>query len=293
MSTPHLPPEAAQPVAQYHCTCGEGPLYDPARNCVFWTDIDTGRLFRIDCDTHAHRQIYTGDPVGGFTLQTDGRLLLFRVRDIALLDPDSGSVQKVMDFHDDGSVRFNDTSAGPDGACYAGTIGKTATSGGLFKLTPDRQLSLLFRGTGCANGMGWSPDRRTMYWTCSTRNTIFAYDFDPDAGTLANERVFHQVHDRKAFGTCDGLTVAADGTVFSARWDGHGIYTYAPDGTPLQFIRLPVAKVTSMCFAGRDLRDLYITTAGRNESPDGLAGALFRVRVPQTGQLDFRSRIAV
>lgn len=284
--------EATAPeiVAQYRCVCGEGPLYDPRRDTVFWTDIDTGRLFRIDCASGEHRQIYTGDPVGGFTLQTDGKLLLFRVRDIVLFDPDTGELRKRLDFADEGSVRFNDTSAGPDGSCYAGTIGRNATSGGLFRLTPDGRLSLLFRGTGCANGMGWSPDRRTMYWTCSTRNTIFAYDFDPAAGTLSNERVFHHVSDRKTFGTCDGLTVDAAGIVYSARWDGHGIYTFAPDGSALDFIRLPVPKVTSMCFGGRDLSDLYITSAGRNDDVQ-LAGALFRIRTRRTGQREFESRL--
>lgn len=292
-------PSTPELVAQYHCVCGEGPLHDPQRNCVFWTDIDTGRLFRIDCDSLQHRQIYAGEPVGGFTLQSDGQLLLFRVHDIALLDPESGQIRKVMDFADSdgsggdgGSTRFNDTSAGPDGSCYAGTIGKTHDSGALFRLTPDRKLTLLFRGTGCANGMGWSPDRKTMYWTCSTRNTIFAYDFEPATGAMTRERVFHHVADRKTYGTCDGLTVDSHGTVYSARWGGHAIYTFAPDGSPLAKIDLPAANVTSLCFAGTELTDLYITTAARNESAVG-AGALYRLRTTAKGQLDFRSRINV
>jgi sugar lactone lactonase YvrE len=138
--------------------------------------------------------------------------------------------------------------------------------------------------------MGWSPDRKTMYWTCSSRNTIFAYDFDPASGTMSRERIFHHVDDRKTFGTCDGLTVDQHGTVYSARWDGKAIYTFKPDGTAAGKIELPVPKVTSMCFGGKGLTDLYITTAGRNDGTAG-AGGLYRIRLGVKGQLDFRSSL--
>lgn len=288
------PPEL---IAQYHCLCGEGPLYDPTRDCVFWTDIDSGRMFRIDCSTLQHRQIYQGEMVGGFTLQPDGQLILFRVKDITLFNPETGASRKLRDFDDDdgsggGSSRFNDTSAGPTGHCYAGTIGTTNEAGGLFLLSPDGSLELLFRGTGCANGMGWTPDRKTMYWTCSTRNKIFAYDFNATTGKMNNERVFHEVTDRAKFGTCDGLTVDAAGTVYSARWDGRGIYLFNPDGSARGKIDLPVPKVTSLCFGGKDLTDLYITTACRGDGTAG-AGGLYRLKTTAKGQLDFRSSLRV
>lgn len=277
-------------VAQYHCLCGEGPLYDSTRDCVFWTDIDSGRLFRFDCATGQHRQIYQGEMVGGFTLQADGQLVLFRVRDIVKFDPETGVLRKVRDFVDAGSSRFNDTSAGPGGECFAGTIGSTNESGGLFLLMPKGEFKELFRGTGCANGMGWSPDRRTMYWTCSTRNVIFAYDFDAATGKMNGEREFHCVTDRATFGTCDGLTVDAEGTVYSARWDGRAIYLLAPDGTAKGKIDMPVPKVTSMCFGGKGLTDLYITTASRNDGAAG-AGGLYRLAMGVRGQEEFRSRV--
>ncbi len=211
------------PVADYKCLCGEGPLYDARRDCVFWSDIDAGRLFRIDRATLQHRQIYASEPVGGFTLQDDGSLILFRVKDIARLDPESGQVTKLRDFVEDDIPRFNDTSAGPPPArkIYAGTMGKTGESGGLFEISPDGVMRNLFRGTGCANGMGWTPDLRTMYWTCSTRNVIFAYDFDAATGAMGGEGVFHQARDRKTEGTCDGMAVDSLGNVYSARWGGY------------------------------------------------------------------------
>ena len=78
--------------ARQRCLLGEGPLFDPARDCVFWTDIDAGRLYRLDRGGAPHREIYSGAKVGGFTLQLDGGLVLFRENDIALFDPEGGTV---------------------------------------------------------------------------------------------------------------------------------------------------------------------------------------------------------
>jgi D-xylono/L-arabinono-1,4-lactonase len=280
-------------VAQYNCQCGEGPLFDPRRNVVFWTDIAAeSRMFGFEVARGQHRQIYTGQTVGGFTLQEDGALLLFRATDIALFDPDTGALRVVREFADPGIPRFNDTSAGPDGACYAGTMGKTNTSGGLFRLSTDTQLTELFRGTGCANGMGWSPDRRTMYWTCSSRNIINAYDYDIATGKMSNERLFHKAIDRATEGTCDGLAVDSAGIVHSARWGGGAIYSYTPDGRFLRKLDLPARYITSLCYAGPDLRDVFVTTAKQDDASPA-AGALLRFHADTPGQLDFHSRIKV
>src|SRR3982750_4854471 len=82
-------------LADFKCVCGEGPLYDARRDTLFWTDIDAGRLFRHDFNTAQSRQIYTGAMVGGFTLEENGDLLLFRVSDIARFNPES-SVESVL-----------------------------------------------------------------------------------------------------------------------------------------------------------------------------------------------------
>ena len=107
---------------------------------------------------------------------------------------------------------------------------------------------------------------------------------------MKRERLFHLPPDRATFGTCDGLTVDAEGTVYSARWGGRAIYTYHPDGSPRGKFDLPVANVTSMCFGGKDLRDLYVTTAANGDQTVN-AGALFLLRTDAKGQLDFRSNI--
>src|SRR5262249_46049555 len=160
--------------------------------------------------------------VGGFTFQSDGALLLFRVNDIAILSspqqaderrgpPHPGPLpeERVKDgppsnprqpcgapsprgegrgegdrdprqsatpqfapgrlailrtFTDDGMDRFNDVIADPEGRVFAGTIGKNPKCG-LYRLDLDGTITKLFTGSGCSNGMGFSLDLKTFFWT--------------------------------------------------------------------------------------------------------------------------------
>ncbi len=94
---------------------GENPLWDVARRTLFWTDIAAGELYAWDETTGAAHKIYSGPTVGGFTLEADGVLLLFRVNDLARFDPATGECRSVRTFQDGGTQRFNDVMADPAG----------------------------------------------------------------------------------------------------------------------------------------------------------------------------------
>ncbi len=275
-------------LAHLHCELGENPLWNGDEGCLYWTDITGGKIHRLHLETRRHEEIYSGETIGGFTFEANGDLLLFRVNDIAVLHPD-GMVETVRSFDDEGSVRFNDVIAAPDGSVFAGTIGKTPASGGLFRVECDGSCTLLFRGTDCSNGMGFSPDLRTFYWTCSTRRKIFAFDYDRSTGRLGAERVFYSATEDE--GIPDGMAVDREGHVWSARWDGYSIIHHAPDGTPLGKISFPVAKVTSLCFGGPALDQMLITTAGGSAGSESADGAIFCCAAATPGTAEFRSRI--
>ncbi|HWP40089.1 MAG TPA: SMP-30/gluconolactonase/LRE family protein [Tepidisphaeraceae bacterium] len=278
-----------QMVVNEHCQVGEGPLWDERRGLLYWTDIDAGKLFCWDSTSRTHRQIYSGEPVGGFTLQEDGSLLLFRANNIARLDED-GSAEVIIGDIDPQMVRFNDVIADPEGRVFAGTIGQNL-SGGLYRIDTDGRVTLLERGTDCANGMDFTPDLRQFYWTDTSANSIFRYDYDRASGAITNKQTVVRVPAGQ--GVADGLAVDTDGHLWSARWGGFGVWKHSPDGREIGRIALPVEKVSSVIFGGRDLDTLFITTAaeGLSRSPDSLDGALFCVRVAARGRPSFRSRI--
>ncbi len=271
-----------------HCLLAENPLWNGDDGCLYWTDIDGGTVHRFHLAGGRHEVIYRGVTVGGFTFQANGDLLLFRVEDLALLRPD-GSVKVLREIADEGTARFNDVIADPEGRIFAGTIGRTEKSGGLFRVERDGSIEVLFRGTGCSNGMGFSPDLRTFYWTCSTRRCIYGFDYDRATGGLAGERIFHQATDDE--GIPDGLTVDRDGHVWSARWDGFSVVRHAPDGRVIETFPFPVAKVSSLCFGGPALDEFFVTTAGGVSGSDTADGSVYRWKAGAGGLPEFPSRI--
>jgi D-xylonolactonase len=278
-------------LANAHCNTGENPFWIPETRQVLWTDIPNGRLFRFDVATGQWRQFYDGEIVGGFTLQSDDSLLLFRDHNIAVLRED-GAEEILRDDIDPETGRFNDVFTDPEGRVFAGTMGNGGPNGGLYRVDLDGSVTKLWDGTGCANGMGFTPDLRGFYWTDTSAKTIFLFDYNRASGELSNRREFLKVTDPE-WGVTDGMTVDSDGNVWSAFWGGSAIRQFSPQGELLQEIKFPVANITSCIFGGEKLDELYVTTAGGKDDSDTADGTLYRVRVDATGRPEFRSRIGL
>jgi len=280
-------------VADYACVTGEGPMWHPMEKRVYWVDIPAGRMFRFDPATARHEQCYQGEQIGGFTVQADGALCLFMARGAVRIWRD-GFVNTILEeIPDEVTTRFNDVIADPMGRVFCGTMPTKERLGRLYRLDPDGVLTLLLEGIGCSNGMGFTPDGKHMYYTDSTRHEIYLFDYDAPSGAIANQRVF--VRTAKDEGVPDGMTVDAEGYVWSARWDGGCLVRYAPEGREVMRVRFPARKVSSVVFGGDNCTDMYVTTAGGNkkEQEGSGAGALFRLNLGIQGVPEFLSRIGL
>jgi len=277
-----------EPVANYHCVVGEGPFWNPDDGRIYWVDIETGRLFRADHRTGEHECFYEGPVLGGFTLQADGSLLLFEADRIATLDT-AGTRRVLVEGIDADMLRFNDVIADPEGRVFAGTIGKTDQTGGLYRVERDGRVQALFKETGIANGMAFTGNGAGFYWTCSTTRRIFRFDYERATGELSNRRLFHAATEPDD--TPDGLTLDDEDRVYSARWGGSAVLRLAADGSVAERIALPVSRVSSAAFGGPLLDTLYVTTAGGTPGDTGDDGTLYRVDVGARGRLEHRSRV--
>ena len=276
------------PIASEPCRLAEGPLWHSGQGKLYWTDIPEGNLYRYAPATGTTECFYSGEQVGGFTFNRDGSMVLFRVKDVCWIDY-TGKILATQLIEIPGMVRFNDVSAGPDGSVFAGTIGKTCESGGLYHFRPDGTVRHLFAGTGCANGMGFSPDRETFYWTCSTTRKIFAYPYRKGEVDVPGCRFLYEAPlDEK---TPDGMTVDRDGNIWSARWDGFQMVKISPTGKKIEAIMLPRGRITSACFGGTALDRLYITAAAGQDEPK-ISPCLYEVKIEGvSGREEFMSEL--
>lgn len=279
-------------IADYECVIGEGPLWHPGERCVYWTDIPMGRMFRYNPAKGVHEHFYDGEVVGGFTIQEDGSLLLCMARGAIAVWRD-GELDYIFDeIPNERETRFNDVIADPAGRVFCGTMSTEDRRGRLYRLDTDGGLTELLDDVDISNGMGFTPDRKQLYYTDSPKCEIYLFDYDQATGGITNRRVF--VRTPEGEGVPDGMTVDAEGYIWSARWDGGCLVRYSPDGREDRRIEFPAKKVSSVIFGGEDYTDMYVTTAGGdNKAEEGSgAGALFRINVGIQGVPEFPSRIS-
>ncbi len=275
--------------AKAGCQLAENPLWHPDERCLYWTDIPAGKIYRFDNVTHKFSVVYDGDPVGGFTFQQDGGLLLFRVNDIAQMKPD-GRITSFRRFSEAGMERFNDVIADPEGRVFAGTYGEHPKCG-VYRVDLDGTITKLFAGTGCSNGMGFSLNHKTFYWTCSSTRHIFQFDYDHATGAIANRKIFY--HASAGEGIPDGLAVDSEGCVWSARWGKASVVRHDTEGRVLDSITLPATNITSVCFGGEHLDRLFITSAQEGGKRNDSAGSVFQIDLSIRGTSEFTSRVGL
>jgi D-xylono/L-arabinono-1,4-lactonase len=283
-------------IADHGCAIAEGPLWHEGIGALFWLDISAGRLYRYDLVTGAHGLAYQADSaIGGFTIQADGKLLLFGARGrIWIWDPETGQTHVVVDeIAAERGTRFNDVIADPEGRVYAGTMPDDARPGRLYRLDPDGTLTVALADAGTSNGMGFTPDLDALYHTNSPHGTITRYRYDRGTGELGPGVTIVTVP--ASDGVPDGLAINRDGQLWSARWNGGALFHYAPSGELLGSVAFPARKVSSLTFGGPAWRDVYVTCAGGDDkaSEGPGAGALFRTHLGVEGRPPFRSHVGI
>ncbi|MGE4250254.1 MAG: SMP-30/gluconolactonase/LRE family protein [Parvibaculaceae bacterium] len=256
--------------------CGEGPVWDGKEQALYWVDIPQGLILRRSEADGAVTQWSVGTDIGAMALRADGGIVAGLRSGFAFFDPGSATVKLIGDPEADRSdTRFNDGKCDPQGRFWCGTFHdlpdpkKRQPVAALYRLDADLTWHKMLDGVRGSNGIGWSPDGRTMYYTDTPTYRIDAFDFDPASGALGNRRVFAALP--AGVGRPDGLTVDAEGFVWSAHFDGWRVTRYRPDGAIDRTIMLPVRHVTSCAFGGADLRTLYITSATEDLTDEELA----------------------
>jgi len=172
----------------------------------------------------------------------------------------------------------------------------------LFRVNPDETIDIIDEGVKLCNGMGFSPDETIFYSTDTIQKIIYKWDYNKSTREISNKREFVK-NDAADQGLTDGMTVDSEGYVWSAIWWGSKVMRFDPDGKLEREIHIPASQTSCVMFGGKDLNELYVSTAsfgaGSTElmgiEPEGYdlstyrGGDLFRVKLDIQGKPEYKT----
>ena len=272
-------------VVDHKCLLGEGPVWDGTRKSVYWLDILKGEIHEYATEKRVRRTIPVSQMVGSIAICKDGSLIAALKNGFAFVDPDTGQVQMIGDPESHlVNNRFNDGKCDPAGRFWAGTmsLSEEQHAGAVYVVDKNQAITQKINDVTISNGMAWSLDNKKFYYIDTPTFEVAAYDYETGTGNISNREVVIKIS--KEDGYPDGMTIDSEGMLWIAHWDGWQVTRWNPaTGEKLMCIKLPVGRVTSCCFGGDNLQDLYITSAQVGLSADELklqplAGSLFVIR---------------
>lgn len=276
----------AEHIAGPRCLHGEGPIWSPFHQRLFWLDQHGCQIHALDPISGAVDSRRFPNSICAVAPTSSSRLLAAFAKELAWVDWPSALVTGITPVEPcDSGTRCNDGKRDPAGRFWIGTMsreGDVKGAGSLYRLEDDGRLSRVLTGLTIANGLDWSADGTTMYFIDSPTREIWAFDFDQVRSGISNRRTVVRVPE--ALGWPDGMTIASDGTIWVAHWGAGCVARWNPiNGQLLDRIDTGCPHTSSCAFAGSDGRDLYITTSQLGLPPDSLlsaplSGSLFRAR---------------
>ncbi|MCZ6677747.1 MAG: SMP-30/gluconolactonase/LRE family protein [Candidatus Poribacteria bacterium] len=160
--------------------------------------------------------------------------------------------------HEPSMNQPNDIAIGTNDILYASDPNWPNSTGQIWRIGTDGQVTLLETDMGTTNGIEVSPDGRTLYVNESVQRNIWAYDLSA-AGEVSNKRLLIQFPD---FGM-DGMRCDIEGNLYVTRHGKGTIAKVSPRGEVLLEVALEGTQCTNLAFGGPDGRTCYVTVADR------------------------------
>jgi sugar lactone lactonase YvrE len=267
---------------------GEGPAWDAKTQTLYWLDILQKRIF---AGTRILAEL--DDLIGCLAPRKNGNLILGTRHGFANLEPDSAQLTFLASLDSKPPTnRINDGKCDPAGRFLAGTMdmNETDPNGALYSFN-GKQIIRLLDGITISNGLAWSPDYKIFYYIDTPTREVKAFDYDLATGQIANPRIAFHAPD--SLGWPDGMTTDTKGNLWIALWGGAQVTSWNPNtGKLLEQIPVPALHTSSCVFGGKDMNELYVTSARKGLSEADLkkyplSGGLFKVETKVTGMPTF------
>ena len=276
-------------------TTGEGSIWHPDRNTLFWVDIEGQKLYEYypdkqDCKTwEFDRMVSTVVP------ETDSTVVVSLQDEIVRVNLNDGNLSSIAPIPDKGGkVRCNDGKCDPAGRLWIGTMGFGAPKGAgtLYTVDSDGTVTTKLKAVTISNGIVWSANKKFMYYNDTPTGKVARYRYDEKSGEILFDGL--AVTLPAGSGAPDGMTIDGNDNLWVAQWGGFGVYCYCPyTGELLAKVEVPAPNVASCAFGGKDMDTLYITTARAGLSKEQLeeyplSGSLFVCKPGTSGPKPYK-----
>ena len=260
----------------------EGPTWINDKGLLF-SDVIKGGVYLLDHLNNVLPIVEHRRGIGGIAIHQENGLIVGG-RNIAYksFTGDKTTILLSNDVTED-ALGFNDLTTDSKGRVYVGSVAFKVFSddemipGHLHVIDLDGSVRTISDGVMLTNGLGFSPDGRTLYHADARDAVVRQYEVSPD-GNVSDWKPFVQANN----GHPDGLAVAEDGSVWIAMAYGSRVDVFESNGALRESLPVPLPMVTSVCFGGPDLKDLYVVTGSRG-GPSDVCGTIFRTRVDVPG----------
>lgn len=282
-------------VYKAEATTGEGSIWHPDRNSLFWVDIEGQKLYEFYPDKKDCKSWEFDRMVSTVVPETDSTVVVSLQDEIVRVNLNDGSLTSVAPIPDyEGKVRCNDGKCDPAGRLWIGTLGFGAPegAGSLYAVATDGTVTTKLDNVTISNGIVWSADRKYMYYNDTPTGQVARYRYDEHTGDIAFDGI--AVTLPAGTGLPDGMAIDSNDHLWVAQWGGFGVYCYNPHtGELLAKVEVPAPNVASCAFGGKDMDTLYITTARAGLSEEQLkeyplSGSLFVCKPERSGPQPYR-----
>jgi sugar lactone lactonase YvrE len=269
----------AELILEAKATLGEGPAWDAKTQTLYWLDILEKRIY---AGTRILAEL--DDFIGCLAPCKNGNLILALSGGegrSAFVDfqPDSSrqTILATLNDAERATNRFNDGKCDSAGRFLAGTmdINERHPTGSVYSFD-GKQVTSLLGGVTISNGLAWSPDSKIFYYIDTPTREVKAFDYDVTTGQIANPRIVFHVPE--SLGWPDGMTSDTDGNLWIALWGGAQVTKWNPGtGQLIEQIPVPALHTSSCIFGGKDMNELYVTSARKGMSAADLKNTRFQV----------------
>ena len=263
------------------CNLGEGPLWHPERQSLFWFDILEKRLYGEGAVRQFDEYISAAGWIDHDTLliASETQLLTYNL--------ETGAQKHVAPLEADNPVtRSNDGRADPYGGFWIGSMGKNFEkhAGSVHRYYRGK-VEVLFEGLTVSNAICFTPDGKFAHYTDTYTRCVMRVALDAEGWPAAAPEVFLDTSVEGLFP--DGAVVDSEGCLWVAQWGASRIGRYSPDAVFMGAVSIPARQASCPAFGGEDLSTLYITSAATGiEGPE--EGKTFAMPTQARGQREHR-----